>query len=63
MHIAIYKHEQYGHNHAVLLETPEALDAWAEANREKTFRVFQVQEMEVNKKVTFSLKPNTRSGR
>jgi hypothetical protein len=34
--------------------------AWAEKNRDKTFRAFQAQEMEVVKTIQFKMKPVSR---
>ncbi len=60
MNIVIYKQGPEGHNVAVLFEKSIDMEAWAEHNREKTFRAFLAQEMEVNKKITFTMKPVSR---
>jgi len=60
MNIVIYKDGQYGHNVAELFEKAEEMAAWAEKNRDKTFRAFQAQEMEVVKTIQFKMKPVSR---
>jgi len=57
MNIVIWK-DAHGEELAKTFKTEHEMSTWAEANREKDFRAFQAQEMQVLKSVQFKLLPN-----